>query len=255
MAVSKVGRKAQAIQNGLGEELKQARQRAGYSQSQMADLIGFSGRQAYAEVEKGGSGLSLDQAIRLVGRFPEFRGLLESRLGVSAGSSVDDRLKLLGKYRQMILSAIRFGASSDGKIPKTKLAKLVYLADFIWYYRELKPMSGLNYIKFAHGPVPMEYFYVLAHLEDSGVITREDKGKAIMLSLTEPASPPKDLLTATERQLIEKLGKYWAKKQTSEIVDFTHQQLPWQICRDDEVIPYGLITQEDQERVYGGLKL
>ena len=196
MVAIRANNKPQPVRNNLSEELKQARLSSGYSQSQMAELIGFSDRQMYAEVEQGVRGLSLDQAIQLVGRFPEFRGLLESRLGVPAGSSTDDRLKLLGKYRQMILNTIRFGASSDGKIPKTKLAKLVYLADFTWYYQELRPMSGLNYIKFAHGPVPMEYFYVLAHLEDDGVITRENRGKAMMLSLTEPIPPPQRLAKA-----------------------------------------------------------
>ena len=243
------------LQNNISEELKRARQQAGYTQSQMAEAIGFSSRQGYAEAEQGVRGLNLDQAIRLIGRFPEFRGLLEAKLGVPTGGSANDRLRLLGKYRQIVLNTIKFGSSPDGKIKKTKLAKLVYLADFIWYYQKLQSMSGLPYIKFSYGPVPMEYFYILAELEEDGVIVRKNEGKAITLGLTEPSPPPKDLLNPAECRLIEKLGKHWAQKQTSEIVDFTHQQLPWQICRDDEVIPYSLITQEDRDKVYGGLEL
>ncbi len=34
------------------------------------------------------------------------------------------------------------------------------------------------------------------------------------------------------------------------IVDFTHNQLPWSVTDDKEIIPYVLITQEDPQNVY-----
>lgn len=43
------------------------------------------------------------------------------------------------KYKQMILACIRnAGSKKDGRITKTKLAKLVYLADFAWFYNHLE---------------------------------------------------------------------------------------------------------------------
>ena len=210
-------------------------------------MLGLKGRQSYAAVERGDKGLTLDQIEVLASRFS---GEFDAFSGVALYDSSGVK-----KYRQMILNTIKFGAGDDGKIAKTKLAKLVYLADFTWYYRHLDPMSGLPYIKLKHGPVAQAYFQILDDLEEEGAIARENRGKAIMISLNEAASPPRTLLTDSEVEFIKKLGGAWAQRQTSDIVEFTHQQLPWQICYDEEVIPYGLITQEEPERVYGHLKL
>ena len=49
---------------------------------------------------------------------------------------------------------------------------------------------------------------------------------------------------------VKKVGEAWRGKPTLDIVNFTHDQLPWQICLDDEIIPYGLIFQEDLYAVF-----
>ena len=60
----------------------------------------------------------------------------------------------------MILFCLRLDLTdkNDGKVPKTKLAKLLYLADFAWYYDHLKSMSGMQYRKITFGPVPDTFF-------------------------------------------------------------------------------------------------
>ena len=69
--------------------------------------------------------------------------------------------------------------------------------------------------------------------------------------MVERGDAPHGKLDDDELNVIRLLGEAWKDKQTQEIVDFTHDQLPWQICREGEVIPYGLITQEEPEKVYG----
>ena len=54
------------------------------------------------------------------------------------------------------------------KIPKTKLAKLLYLADFAWYYEHLQSMSGMRYKKMQYGPVPNNYFALVDEAEHQG---------------------------------------------------------------------------------------
>lgn len=53
-----------------------------------------------------------------------------------------------------------------------------------------------------------------------------------------------------EKSLLAKIAKKWKYANVKEIVDFTHEQLPWMICEDKEIIPYGIITQEDPNHVY-----
>jgi DNA-binding XRE family transcriptional regulator/uncharacterized phage-associated protein len=244
-------RRSPAMRGSQSNSIEQARLARGYTQEQVAHAIGIS-RPTYINVEAGKKELTVRQAEALSSML---RISMDDILGMADGSSVfTDVIKSTEKYKQMILNALKYGADEDGKITKTKLAKLVYLADFIWYYLNSSPMSGMTYRKLPRGPVADVYFRVLDELEEDGIIIREPKGKAVLFSLIEREAPA-GRLSDDERRLIEKIGKAWSGKSTNDIVDFAHEQLPWQICRDGEVIPYGLITQEEPERVYGPVQL
>ena len=238
--------------SNLGKNLERARLSRGFTMEQVADVIGLS-RQTYALVESGKRDITLSQVETLAAMLrvseDELRGAPD---GVS---TLSDPINSVEKYKQIILNALQFGADADGKITKTKLAKLVYLADFTWYYEYQTPMSGMSYRKLPRGPVADVYFRALDELEEDGIIDREEKGAAIMLSLTESGAAPANRLSSEEKQLIQSISSAWHGRQTQEIVDFTHSQLPWQICRDGEVIPYGLITQEDPERIWKPLTM
>lgn len=72
------------------------------------------------------------------------------------------------KYKEMLLAYLRYAASSKGFVTKTKLAKLLYLADFGWFYNKPESMSGMPYRKITYGPVPDIYFRALDELEENG---------------------------------------------------------------------------------------
>lgn len=239
--------------SNLGKNLEKARLMRGYTLEQVAKVVGLS-RQTYALVEAGKRDITLSQAEALAAMF---RVSIDELRGAPDGvTTFSDPQSSLEKYKQIILNALQAGADkSDHKITKTKLAKLVYLADFIWYYEHLAPMSGMSYRKLPRGPVPDIYFRALDELEEDGIINREEKGRSILLQLAESGEAPSNRLSSDEKKLIQKVAHKWQGKQTQEIVEFTHAQLPWQICREGEVIPYGLITQEEPERVYGSAKL
>ena len=231
--------------------IEQARTARGYTQEQVAHAIGVS-RPTYINIESGKKELTVRQAEALSSML---RIGMDDILGTADGSSVfSDVIKSTEKYKQIILNSLKYGAGEDGKITKTKLAKLVYLADFIWYYLNSSPMSGMTYRKLPRGPVADVYFRALDEMEEDGLVIREPRGKAILFSLVEREAPA-SRLSDGELALIEKIGRAWRDKSTDDIVSFTHEQLPWQICRDGEVIPYGLITQEEPERVYGTVQL
>lgn len=234
--------------SNVGKNLESARLARGLTMEQVAEVLGMS-RQTYALIESGKKEITVTQAEKLSAIF---RVELGDLLGAPDGvSTLSNTLEAVKKYKQIIINALKAGADDDGKITKTKLAKLVYLADFTWYYDNLTPMSGMTYRKLPRGPVPDVYFRALDELEEEGVINPpEYKGKAIMLSLAEGGEVPASELTKDEKQMITKIGKAWKKYNTDAIVDFTHNQLPWQICRDGEAIPYGLITQEEPENIW-----
>jgi len=240
------------MQSKQTNRIAYVRQMRGFTQNDVAQALGIS-RPTYSQIESGIKDMTIGQAKSLarilnIG-FNDITGESDGFLVFNDAGS-NER-----KYRQMILCSIKYGADSDGKITKTKLAKLVYLADFIWYYFNLSPMSGMAYKKMQQGPVPVDYFLALDELEENDkLITREIKGSSHLLSLVE-SDISFSLLTDDEIGLITNICEGWKGKTTKEIVEFTHSQLPWLICRDNEIIPYVLITQEEPERVYGPIKI
>src|SRR3989338_1434932 len=199
------------MSNKYAKFIKALRNERGFSQSFMAGKLGIS-RPSYIGVENGTREITLEEA---------------------------EQLKDL------------FGTSFDGKIPKTKLAKLLYLADFSWFYKNLNSMSGMQYLRRAYGPVPDPYFRALDELEEEGKIKIDHKGDALLVSLSGSSPNQKlDKLSEKELELIKKIGAKWKEKNTRDIVDFTHEQLPYKLCSPDEVIPYELIIQQDPDYVY-----
>lgn len=225
--------------NKYSQFIKALRKGRGFSQSLMAEKLNIS-RPSYIGIERGSREITLDEAEKLKDLF-----------GISIEEFANATLPQYDKYKQMILTYLKSSISTDGKVPKTKLAKLLYLADFAWYYQNLKSMSGMQYLRRAYGPVPDPYFRALAELEEEGKIEVDHKGDAFLISLSGSSSKQKfDLLGNKEVELIRKIGEKWKDKKTRDIVDFTHEQLPYKICAPDEVIPYELIIQQDPDYVY-----
>ncbi len=152
------------------------------------------------------------------------------------------------KLAELIKACILYGSDEDGKVTKTKLAKLVYLSDFAFYYHNLKPITGVLYKKLEQGPVSLDYFDQLISLIGTSQIQLEKKGSAELLFLTKNIQNP--ALGKDELELIQSVCLKWKKKNTEQIVKFTHEQLPWTISFENDEIPYSLIVQENEKTLY-----
>jgi transcriptional regulator with XRE-family HTH domain len=225
------------IEKKYFEKLKSLRELKGLSQELLSNKLGIS-RTSYINVEKGDKELTVEQLETAAKYF-----------GVSLSDFLENKEAKKKKYEQMLFMFLR-KIGGDGKIPKTKLAKLLYLADFSWFYKNYESMSGMEYRKITHGPVPDDYFVLLEELDGKGKINIQSKGKALLISETRVGEKiGSDLLSKDEKKNIEKVVSRWKNKSTKEIVDFTHNQIPYSFVDDGDVIPYKLITQEDPDHV------
>ena len=225
----------------LNQFIKSLREDRKMSQQEVADKLGMS-RPSYISVEQGKKELSLSEAQTISNIF-----------GISLKDMETGVIPDYEKYKEMILSFLRFFSSNgDGKVPKTKLAKLLYLADFSWFYEKMESMSGMQYRRIQYGPVPDLYFRALDELEEEGRINRDNKESDVILISENKTSKRISLekLKKQEQDLIEKIAKKWKTKKTRDIVNFTHGQLPFKLCSENEIIPYELIIQEDPGYVY-----
>ena len=227
--------------------LKEIRQMYGLSQSDVADAIGVKSRSTVVAIESGDRDLTSEE----LGRLADF-------LGVEIADLIAYEIPDYNKYREMIVETLRrYTKCTTHEAPKTLLAKLIYLADFAWFYNELKPMSGMKYRRDPYGPVPDQFFKTIDAMVDNGEIKlslKDIPGRTKQMQALDLGDDleyePNQYLSEKEISLIEKIVQKWKNTDVDKIVDFTHHQLPWQVTRPNEFIPYELITQEDAENVF-----
>jgi DNA-binding XRE family transcriptional regulator len=213
------------------------REQSGLTQEGVAKHIGIS-RQRWILVEKGKRDLSTEELKKLAALF-----------GIDTADFFEE-IPDVEKFRQMYFACIKFATDAQrGGVPKTKLAKLLYLADFTKFYKELEPMSGVKYRRMEFGPVADVFFSTTEDLFDGGKIKITPMDQALIIS-SNTQDQSFDRLNKRELLLIQQICELWKDKRTAEIVNFTHEQKPWKMCRDGEYIPYSLIIQEDPNHVF-----
>lgn len=220
--------------------IKTLREKKGISQLELARQLGIS-RASYIAIEQGKREITLREIEKL-----------SEVLGVSMRDMEHGELPNYEKYRQMIHAFLRLNAS----LPKTKLAKLLYFADFAWYYKHLESMSGMQYRKIQYGPVADTYFRLIDEMFDNGEISVEKKstqtGNEAML-ISETRAGAKESLTQlskSELGLIQSINKKWQGKPTKDIVNFTHKQMPYIFAEDNDIVSYEVFGQENPEDIY-----
>jgi transcriptional regulator with XRE-family HTH domain len=223
--------------------IKYLREERGLSQEVVAKQSKMS-RASYVAVEKGTKELTLAEAEAVTKMF---------------GITIDELLRTQApdhaKYTQMILALLRNAKKNSKTVKKTKLAKLLYLADFSWYYLHKKSMSGVAYRKIEFGPVADVYFRLLEEMEQGGVINIKQiyRDDYHMYEIEETRASEKtalNLLTKKEQTHLANVWKQWQEALTSEIVKFTHEQAPYKETFLGQIISYELITKEDAYMLY-----
>lgn len=223
--------------------LKYLREERKLSQAEVATVSQMS-RVSYVAVEKGTKELTLAEADKLTKLF---------------GITLDDLVKTIApnieKYKELILIFIREAKISKVAIKKTKLANLLYLADFSWYYVNKKSMSGLSYRHINFGPVADAFFRILEEMEHDGLINvkqivRADYHMYEIEETRASAKKPIQLLSKKEIDHLKKIWSQWESASTAEITKFTSEQAPYQNSVAGEIINYKLITQEESFNVY-----
>ncbi|RJQ31044.1 helix-turn-helix domain-containing protein [Candidatus Parcubacteria bacterium] len=222
--------------NKYAAVIRAARTKRGISQSDVAEKIGIS-RPSYIAIEQGKRDITLKEFEKL-----------SSFLGVSLQELEKGESPDYEKYKQMILAFLRLNKN----MPKTKLAKLLYFADFGWYYSNLESMSGMQYRKIQYGPVADAYFRLIDEMFDAGEISMEQtENGAMLVSATRSGiKSSSSLISAEEAKLIGKINEKWKGRRTADTVAFTHKQMPYMFAEDNDIVSYDIFTQENPDEIY-----
>ena len=220
----------------LAEKIIKLREQSNLTQEEVAKKLGIS-RQRWILVEKGERDLNTEELETLAALF-----------GIDVADFFE-QIPNIKKFKQMYFACLKFASDKRGGVPKTKLAKLLYLADFTQFFKELEPMSGVKYRRMEYGPVADIFFSITEDLFDTGKININPVDRALIIS-SNTREENFDQLNEKEIGLIKEICSLWKDRHTQDIVNFTHEQKPWKMCRDGEYIPYSLIIQEDPNNVY-----
>ena len=197
-----------------------------------------------AGAESGKRKLNIDE----LGIICDKLGVSISELTISSEDNKQSEEKLKQIYYYILKNHFKNG------VPKTKLAKLLYLVDFTNYYRSNKSVSGSRYYKLPYGPVAENFFALTDFLFEKGKIRIEILDQAQMISISETNEDINSAaLNQCEKDLINEICEYWKDKNTAEIVNFTHSQKPWKDHMDGEYIPYESIKDEPANHIYAPL--
>ncbi len=214
------------------------------TQAQMAEALNIN-RATYINIESGKRKLNVDELAIICNRL----GVSISELTMPTNTEKEQSEE---KLKQIYLYILKKHFSAG--VPKTKLAKLLYLIDFTNYYERGCSMSGSRYYRLDYGPVAEKFFVLTDKLFDKGEINIDilDFAQMISISNTNTEMDP-SILTDDEKKIIDKICEYWKNKRTSEIVNFTHSQKPWKDRVEGEYIPYESIKEEPKNRIYAPL--
>ncbi len=113
----------------LAEKVIKLRELSGLTQEEVAKKLAIS-RQRWIMVEKGERDLRTEELEKLATLF-----------GIDPADFFEE-IPNIEKFKQMYFACIKFASDSRGGVPKTKLAKLLYLADFTNFFEQLEPASG-----------------------------------------------------------------------------------------------------------------
>ena len=221
------------------DNIKIIRKGEGLTQDDMAQALDIS-RATYVNIENGKSSPTLDELTKICEILNiSSRNLLYPTTTQPANET---------KFQQMYLYVLQNHFADEG-VPKTKLAKILYLADFASYYFFLRPMSNVTYIHRQYGPVAAPFFILTDELYDQGTIRIRLRDFAQFILPTH-SSNDTSLLDDHEKTLLDHICRYWKDRRTAEIVGFTHSQKPYQQTNANEPIAYELILQEQPNHVF-----
>jgi putative zinc finger/helix-turn-helix YgiT family protein len=135
---------------------------------------------------------------------------------------------------------VLFFATRVRDLYETKLAKLLWVADFANYLACGKSMTGLTYARLPYGPAPHRFRILLALLEESEVITLESReAEAFSGTVVQPKkSTSFSSLTSDEVQILERVTAKYGHLSSKRLSDMSHRESIWADAVEGSLLTY-----------------
>jgi uncharacterized phage-associated protein len=150
-------------------------------------------------------------------------------------------------YKNAILFFIKY--CNNQYLHATKLNKLLYYLDFIYFRDHKKSVTGDVYIHQGYGPVPSRVDEILAMLQNEGAIGTETvdykDGELVRFELKDPKQFDEVVFSSDQKKLLKQICDEFGNWPTEKIVAQTHLEAPWFYSKPYEVVDYAFAHDID----------
>ncbi len=164
---------------------------------------------------------------------------------------------LISRHRQKLIQAVVYFAAHTEACGKVKLFKLLYLLDFAHFKETGRSVTGLDYVAWKLGPVPLDLmqewddpspdFAAAVDIVPERVIDHDRERVIPKVRFDD------ELFTRRELALMQSIAERHSKDLSKPMVNVTHEERgPWAAIWDDgqgnnQRIPYTLAVPEQSE--------
>ena len=121
---------------------------------------------------------------------------------------------------------------------KTKLNKLLFYADFIYFGETGYSISWMSYAAIDMGPVPNNFNSLFGFLAGKGVVEISaipfSDGTGEQFKPYTGRTYKKELFSENEIQVLEEVANRFKNTSTSEIIELSHNEAAWKENKDEK---------------------
>jgi transcriptional regulator with XRE-family HTH domain len=242
-------------QQEIGKRLAALRKHKGYSQEELAKVIGIP-RTALAQIELGNRGVTTEELLMFsnslefsIDKFLTKDFEINSEIGLvevaKKKSKVEERVSVpklkVDKFKQVLLYILEKCAGKPN-VGETVLYKLLYFAEFNYYEVYEEHLIGATFRKLPYGPVPQKLDTVLKQMEENGEIQmiKTEYYELLQKRYIPLKKPDLTMLMASEKDIIDNVVNQLSDFSAKAISDYSHKDMPWKATKDGAVIDYEL---------------
>lgn len=145
----------------------------------------------------------------------------------------------LEKLKNMILYLVKY---LDGVL-ETKLNKLLWYCDFLYFKETSVAITGAQYIRLPYGPVPDNYERIigimqpeLLNMDEIPFNTKE--GIVLGKQFTALVEPDESIFSKKELQVMNFVADTFRDYTSTSIKNKSHQETAYKKCRDGDIMSY-----------------
>lgn len=136
-------------------------------------------------------------------------------------------------------AAISYIAENVSNLFKVKLMKMLWYVDALSYKLNGHAMTGMVYKHYTMGALPVGH-YKLMNLTNLNVREEESYNYDSMLHIYPTEGMDYSVLSAEEKEIIDKVIKKFKHYKAKEIVEYMHEEKAYLETKPDEFIPFSL---------------